>query len=239
MNNDNRDNSILFLSYEFEFEKRLTKRYRILLNSKDLTYINDKTNNPEWTKLEYFMCQHCPLDITKNVYCPLAISIKDIINFFSDAYSYEQVKITVEYKGRKIIKETSLQDGVGSISGVIMASSGCPILAPLKPLIRYHLPFSTIEETEYRVMSSYLFTQYLKSKLGNEPDWEMKGLKKLYNDIIILNKNVATKIADLEEHDSSINGLVVLNNFAESINFALNDEDIIDFEEIFKEMIKL
>lgn len=61
----------------------------------------------------------------------------------------------------------------------------------------------------------------------------MKDLKKLYDEIQIINKNIASKIADLEKMDASINSVIVLNNFADSITFSL-EENLSRFEKLFE-----
>jgi hypothetical protein len=113
-----------------------------------------------------------------------------------------------------------------------MVTSGCPIIGRLKSMVNFHLPFATLEETQIRVFSFYLLHQYIKWKKGYNPDWEMKELIKIYEDIRILNQNVSKKIANLELQDTSINSLVILNNFAEYVTFTL-DEKILDEIESF------
>jgi hypothetical protein len=111
--------------------------------------------------------------------------------------------------------------------GIRMVSSGCPVMGKLKPMLHFHLPFATLEETQVRALSIYLLAQYVKNKKGGEPDWEMDGLVKIYEDIRVLNLNVSRKIADLEDKDTSINSLVILNNFADYVTFTI-DEFMID-----------
>jgi hypothetical protein len=119
-----------------------------------------------------FRCVHCPLKDAE--YCPLALRLPAIIEFFSNIYSYQTARIRVETEERTYFKETSVQHGLSSLLGIIMPASGCPIMANLKPMVPFHLPFASYAETEYRVFSTYLLDQYLRHKkrsfrgLGNE-----------------------------------------------------------------------
>ena len=226
---------VITYTYKFVFSSGEEKKYTINLDPNTLELLKgSKPSPPEWTELKNFKCSHCPLDEKKYKYCPLALNLDDIITFFADTNSFEEVEVIVETSERKYVKNTSVQVGVGGLVGVIMPTSGCPIMGRLKPLVRYHLPFATIDETEFRVFSMFLLGQYLILRKGEKPDWDLHGLKQLYDDIQELNVNVAKKIADLESKDASINAVVVLNNFANSVSFCLDEDDLSDFEFLFQ-----
>lgn len=226
----------LYFNYKFSFSDGRKKEFKVKIDNSTLTSIlPQKETLPEWTKLENFKCSHCPLDSTKNEYCPVAVSLIDIIEFFSDSASYESCDLTIETEPRNYSKHTSLQTGVSGLIGILMVTSGCPVMGKLKPMVRFHLPFGTLEETEYRVLSMYLLAQYLIWKKGGTPDWEMQNLSKIYDDIRILNQNVCKRIADLEAKDTSINAVVVLNNFAEYVSFNLDEKMLDELEVLFKD----
>jgi len=50
-----------------------------------------------------------------------------------------------------------------------------PIFEKLKPMVRFHLPFASIEETKYRAISMYLLAQYFLYQQGSQPDWDLKN----------------------------------------------------------------
>jgi hypothetical protein len=118
-----------------------------------------------------------------------------------------------------------------------MPSSGCPILAKLRPMLRFHLPFATIEETEFRVFAMFALAQFLRYKYGKAPDWQFKSLAELYDDIQKINTNVAAKIAKLEKQDAGINSVVVLNNFANTVTMNLDDDDFTNLNKLFHSWI--
>ncbi|MCK9212311.1 MAG: hypothetical protein M0P61_15830 [Ignavibacteriaceae bacterium] len=232
------DKEVLNFSYTFRLKSGLQKTFVVSVDNSSLNIIYKKNESyPEWTKLQNFRCPHCELDPAVHEYCPLAINLTDIIKTFQDYNSFDEAEIIVETNNRNYSKTTSVQSGVSSMLGIRMVTSGCPKMGRLKPLIPTHLPFATLEETEMRVLSTYLLAQYVKWKKGGEPDWEMTNLINIYEDIRILNHNVSKKIADLEKKDVSINSLIVLNNFADYVTFTLDEKMLEDFETLFKEFM--
>jgi len=232
------EKEVLNFSYTFKLKSGLQKTFVVSVDNSSLNIIYSKNEMlPEWTKLENFKCRHCKLDPAVNEYCPLAVNLIDIIQTFQDFNSFDEAEIIVETLNRNYSKTTSVQSGVSSMLGIRMVTSGCPVMGKLKPLIPTHLPFASLEETESRVLSTYLMAQYVKWKKGGEPDWEMNNLIQIYDDIRILNHNVSKKIADLEKKDVSINSLIVLNNFADYVTFTLDEKMLDDFELLFKEFM--
>ncbi len=229
----------LNFTYRFLFKNGEEKKFSIFIDQTNLNNIKPEgIEYPEWTLMKNFRCPHCPLPEDTNPYCPVAINLVDVIKFFSDALSYEQVEIMIETSARNYIKKTSLQDGVSAMIGVLMVTSGCPVMGKLKPMVRFHLPFATLEETEYRVLSMYLLAQFFLWKKGNEPDWDMNNLVNIYEDIKVLNLNVCKQIADLETKDTSINSVVVLNNFADYVSFSIDQKMLDEVEILFKDYLE-
>jgi len=232
------EKDILKYSYTFKLKSGLEKTFVVSVDKSSLSIIYKNNGSfPEWTKLQNFKCSHCELDPKIHEYCPLAINLVDIIQTFQEYNSFDEAEITVETENRNYSKTTSIQSGVSSMLGIRMVTSGCPVMGKLKPLIPTHLPFASLEETEMRVLSSYLLAQYVKWKRGGEADWEMTNLINIYEDIRILNHNVSKKIADLEKKDVSINSLIVLNIFADYVTFTLDEKMLDDFETQFKEFM--
>ena len=221
--------------YIFEFEDGIQKVFDVSLDSKTLQVVRSSKSNPaEWTRFDNFQCDHCPIDKNELEYCPVAVNLQELIEFFSDRASYERVKVTVETSERIYYKETDLQSAVGSLMGILMPASGCPVLAKLRPMVRFHLPFANLDETEFRVFAMFALAQFLRQREGSEPDWEMNSLSKLYEDIQKININVAQKIAELEKRDASINAVIVLNNLASFVSMNLDEEDFTSLYNIFK-----
>lgn len=230
---DAKPNQIKF-TYRFTFREQITVSFDVKINYQTLLIENDVSHiDNEWAKLKYFKCTNCPLDESKNEYCPLARNLGGVLEFFNALPSYKEAKVAVETNERITYKNTTVQVGVGSLLGIIMASSGCPIIGVLRPLVRFHLPFASLEETEYRVFSTYIFAQYFKFITDDEPDWDLSKLKTAYEQIQIVNRNIVHKLSDVELNDTSRNAVVTLSSFAEYIIFNLEDKEYIHLKDVF------
>jgi hypothetical protein len=225
------ENKELVFSYTFIFPNEQRKEFHIKVDPGTMNIIkSDRGSYPDWAKLENFKCAHCPLQEKFYDYCPVATNIVDILAEFNDMPSFKHAEVIVVTEQRTFTKKTSLQAGVSSLMGILMVSSGCPIMGKLKPMLHFHLPFASLEETQFRALSFYLLSQYVVWKRGFVPDWEMNDLVNIYEDIRVLNHNVSRKIANLEEMDTSINSLVILNNFADYVTFTIDEKVIEELE---------
>lgn len=230
----NSKETINFL-YKFKFNNGTEKKITVALNKNNLDLIQIKRDSyPKWTELEYNKCSNCPLNKKKYKYCPAAKSLVELIESFKNLASYENVTVIVETEERAYSKETILQKGISSLLGIYMAASECPIMNKLKPMVRYHLPFATAEETKYRMISMYLFLQYFKSKKQKTPDWELKELVKIYDDIRIVNQNFCKRFLHIGDEDANVNSVIHLDCFAFLIPSAITNDKLEDIESLFK-----
>ena len=161
---------------------------------------------------------------------PVALSITDIIDFFKNSYSYEEVEIVVESEAREVKKKTSLQSGISSLLGIFMVTSGCPVLSKIRPMVRSHLPFSTLEETSFRVLSTYLLAQYFNKTKGKKPDWDLNKLSKIYEEILTVNKSFWQRLSHIKIRDASLNALIILDSFAGYLTFKIDEHRLSDIE---------
>lgn len=234
----NNEHSELVFNYTFNFDDGREKQLTLRVDKSTLNVLRSTNEHvPEWTKLKWFKCPHCTLNEEKYIHCPLAVNLSSAIDNFSDFSSYDKVDITIETEVRQFKKRTSLQVGLGSLYGVLMVASDCPVMGKLKPMMRFHLPFATIDETDYRVLSMYLLAQFVIRKNGGQPDWNMDKLINIYEDIKILNQNVCKKIAETASKDASLNAIVTLNSFAEHVTFILNKNMLDKLKILFKEYL--
>lgn len=232
------DENIVY-KYAFKLETGETKEIQLCLDSKTLDIICQTPlpeKLPAWTLLECNKCPNCPLDSSFYAYCPIAISILSLAESFSDFVSYEKASVSVETDSRFYVKETDLQTVLSSILGIYMVTSGCPIMDKLRPMVRFHLPFASYNETQYRAISMYLTAQYLRYKKGKQPDWDLTGFISMYKEIGKVNRAFAARLREISPSDANTNALVILDNFAMFITFAANINNNIpeEFESIFK-----
>ncbi len=203
----------------FKFNLQLEKETCELIEPSDETY-------PEWAKLRNYKCENCPLDEKEEPFCPVAVSISDLIDFIGDYYSFEEVFVEVKTQNRTYSAETTLQKGVSSLLGLYMTTSGCPVLSKLKPLARYHLPFATLGETSFRSVSMYMVSQYFVYKNGGTPDFELKKLVNIYDEIHKVNISLKERLSHLNYKDAGVNALLILDNSGTYVHFKI-DEDLL------------
>ncbi|HBA59683.1 MAG TPA: hypothetical protein DCZ92_02440 [Elusimicrobia bacterium] len=204
--------------YIIKFEGGDEKVIDIQLDADTLTLQSPNSPNPpEWALLDQGKCALCPLDSAGHKYCPIALSLSNIIRDFSDKASTMLVDARVITREREYSKRTSLQSVLSSIIGIHMVTSGCPVMNILKPMAAYHLPFASLSETVYRSVSSYLLQQYLRKKKGLDPDWELNKLTKAYEDIEKLNQGIVDRVRKGSSLDANYNAVIILDVFAKMV----------------------
>ena len=194
---------------------------------------------PDWTELGYEQCGNCPLSVTETARCPMAVRLVPLVELFGKVRSYDEVTAQVESEARTVIKRTSVQRVLRSLMGLLSASSECPHVDFLKPMAHFHLPFSSTEETIYRVASSYLLAQYFLRQQGQPADPGLDGLKAHYRELQQVNAGMAKRLAaiSVEESDSSVNALVLLDLFAQSLPDSI-DAQLEELQPAFQNLTK-
>jgi hypothetical protein len=221
-------------SYKFIFPDGKGKVFDIALNSRTMGLVTEKLSvNPPWTKLSFCKCESCPLDESKHKYCPAALSMVNLIDFCKDMPATQHARVSVESADRTYIKNVSLQDGLSSLVGIYMVTGGCPVLAVLKTMVRFHLPFAAMEETAYRVFSMYMLAQYFLAKKGFVPDWKMEKLPKIYRAVSTVNSGFCERLRSIAASDSSVNAVIVLDALGSFIEFSIKRNAMKDIEEWF------
>jgi hypothetical protein len=166
---------------------------------------------PEWTRLRFHQCNSCPLQPEADSRCPAALQLAGVIDRFTDLVSYDQVRVVVETDERAVSAQLSAQQGLASLIGLIMASSGCPRTAVFRPMARFHLPFSSETETAYRVAAMYLMASHFAAKDGGQPEPGLKGLERIYEGLHAVNKGMAHRLRAASRQDAIVNAIVLLD----------------------------
>ncbi len=183
---------------------------------------------PHWTELEVHQCPNCPLSSTDTKRCPMAVNFVPLVELFSRLRSFEQVTVQVESKERTVVKQTTVQVALRSLMGLLAASSACPRVDFLKPMAHFHLPFSSEQETIFRVASSYLLAQYLRRGRGEASDPGLEGLKAHYRELQEVNMAMAERIRQISARtrfqmaDGTINALTLLDVLAQTVPLSID-----------------
>lgn len=169
------------------------------------------TDPPEWTRLGFHQCNGCPLQAAAVSHCPAALQLAEVIDRFTNLVSYDQLRVVVETEERAVTANLSAQQGLASLIGLIMASSGCPRTAVFRPMARFHLPFSSETETAYRVAAMYLMARHFAAEDGVQPEPGLAGLARVYEGLHLVNKGMAQRLRAASRQDAIVNAIVLLD----------------------------
>lgn len=177
---------------------------------------------PTWTELAFRRCPNCPLPLAEHPRCPAAVDVHAVAGRFGGLRSYEEVEVRVDTLERSFVRRTDVQSGLQSLFGLLMATSGCPILGKLRPLARHHLPFANVDETVWRAAAGYLLQQYFRARDGKRPDFELVQLRDLYRNLEIVNRAFSERIREAGEEDANVNAVVLMSFLSEAVSLDLD-----------------
>lgn len=216
--------SSIRISYAYIFSGGDTQVFDLLLDAGTLHLITQPRDSPpSWALLKHNQCVNCPLDASCYRFCPVALNFVDVAEQFADRVSYEEVQVIVTTPERAYSKDTTLQQGLSSLLGVIMTTSGCPVMEPLKPMVRQHLPFATLPETTIRAVSMYLLAQHLRRSDGQSFEFGLAGLNRIYAEIALVNRDFVRRLREAATEDADINALMGLDCFATMVPLIAED----------------
>lgn len=187
---------------------------------------------PDWTRLEHEQCACCPLQAKNCSHCPAAIRMYEVLEKFKDYVSIQQVQLTVKTQRRTFIQNCDLQSSLNSMLGLLMATSGCPVVGQLRSMATFHIPFCSIEETLFRSVGAYLTKQYFAQQEGKVPDWQLTGLKQFYDELEQLNQAFAERIRSIERSDAISNAMVIFFSTSIIVASAL-EENLEEYKAYF------
>lgn len=179
---------------------------------------------PAWTRLEYNQCSNCPLSRESCSHCPAAVDLYQVIEDFRGLPALQKADITVITPERQYHKRGGLEEGLRSLLGLIMATSGCPLLSLLRPLAQQHLPFASRTEFIQRALAQYLSRQYFNFREGREADWELKGLMQVYQQLQLVNQAFWQRILVTCEEDCNLKAFLSFFSMAASLSYSLETQ---------------
>lgn len=226
--------AIRTFTYTFSFENGMEKSFTVRLDGESLSYQPRDTNShPDWARLEVEQCPNCPLSTDEVKNCPVAANLHEVTDFFKTFFSYEKAEVKISSTERTYVKHVSVQEALSSLFGIIMATSGCPLLDQLRPLVNTHLPFATIRESLYRSVSMYLTAQFFRKRNHMDADFTLKGLSDIYSDISIINHSFCRRLGVAFKKDANVNAVIILNCFAEFATISIDSNLLDEMESLF------
>jgi hypothetical protein len=177
---------------------------------------------PDWSRLDFHQCSHCPLDHQIFRVCPAAAHLSKIVSQLGEIPSYDVIELEVVTEERTIRQRTTMHNALSSLMGLVMATSGCPYLTSFIPMARFHLPLSSAKETIFRATSAYLLGQYFRRKAGGEFDHSLDGLARIYQDVQKVDMGFANRMR-ASGAIKETNAIAQLYQNAEILPFAIED----------------
>jgi hypothetical protein len=221
------------ITYRFHFPDGHSRVHQVVLDADTGRLVSGPLRNSyAWTDLEHKKCKHCPLNKEEHPECPVAKNMALVVDDFQREKSFEKVLVEVATAERTYSKEVSMQDGLFSLMGLIMSTSDCPHLDFLRPMARFHLPFSTPKETTIRSVSFYLLKQYFVANRGGKPDYDLTEFQKLYDAIGDVNIGMAARMRSASQADANSNAIAILDLFAQLLSDQVNQK-LSSFEILF------
>jgi len=178
---------------------------------------------PEWTRIEFQQCPNCPREPKDGDVCPLAARLVPLVSRLGHLTSFSELDLSVDTQDRNYSKRVPAQDAIASLMGLLNATSGCPRMDFFRPMARFHLPLSNLDETFYRVLSMYMLGQYLRYQQGLTVDMDMTGLSTHYAEINVVNKYLVRRLRAATKEDGTLNAAVLLDMLAMTMPLMLDD----------------
>ncbi len=232
MIDDDPDKSDRNVSYKFTLDDGRVVEFNVDRSRAWGESVEESEHAP-WTRLDFHQCPNCPLSSDGCRHCPAAVDLEPVAARFSDVVSFERVTVEVRTEERVYLKQCDAQTGLRSLMGLIMSTSGCPLLRQLRVLAEMHLPFATLNETTFRICGAYLVREFLEMKSGRTPDWEMTKLLSFFDELQTLNQAFKNRLNSAVQRDSNLNALGSLFLMSMGLQMSVED-DLQEFREFFQ-----
>jgi hypothetical protein len=175
-----------------------------------------------WAQLERHQCRDCPYQ--ESHYCPVAINLQKYIDVFSNLASFDLVEATVVLDDKIRVKgNLPAQQLLSSIIGMIIANSdGCSRTHILKPMVAFHRPFASQEESIYRSIANAAITYHLQPSQDISLEHYITSH---YENLRKVNIGLVKRLQDVHpDWEAVINAIVNLDLFVKEILYnAKND----------------
>ncbi|NNM52829.1 MAG: hypothetical protein HKM02_11505 [Pseudomonadales bacterium] len=210
------------IEYLFAFDDGLELRYQV--DPERGLDPSDAVGAPPWTRLQNNQCSNCPLSVHEHAHCPAAVDLDHLARDFQHLPAHRKAMVKVVTPEREYMKRTTLEEGVRALMGLIMATSACPRFAELKANAHNHLPFASQEEYIIRASSVYLLKQYFIMRDGGVPDWELKGLVRINEQLQLVNHAFWQRIVSAFQNDSNSKALLSFFNMSSSLTTTMDSQ---------------
>lgn len=209
----------LRIGYRFDLPDGSEKRVDLCFDAADFRLTNAVPAEPPfWTELKFSQCANCPLSADEHSHCPSALHMAPAVESLKELVSFDTVGVTVTQAERTMHAETSAQQALSSVLGLIMATSGCPWTDRLRPMARFHLPFASEAETVYRSVCMFLLARCLA---GAGDSSGFAELRRLYENLHVVNRDMSRRLGAATRTDPARNAMALLDSYTTLLPAAL------------------
>jgi hypothetical protein len=208
------------IRYCFDLPDGSRKTLDFSFDPKDFRLLNPAPAEPPfWTELEFSQCANCPLSKAEHAHCPAALQMVHAVETLKALVSFDTVGVTVTQRERTSYAQTSVQQVLSSVLGLIMATAGCPWTDRLRPMARFHLPFASELETVYRTICMYLLARELDGAGGSTGYAELEAL---YQNLHLVNRDMSRRLGAAARTDPARNAMALLDAYTSLLPAALD-----------------
>lgn len=204
----------IVITYRFRREGEELQEIRVAIDRETLrSEPLSQPPYPDWVRLEFQQCAGCRWQESAN--CPVAERLVAPVEASLDVISFAEVDVEVETEERTYCHRLDMQEGLRSLFGLLMATSGCPSLSGFRPMARHHMPFSTFDETFFRITGVALMQQLFEKDAATRAE-TIARLNGIYADAAMVNAGVMERLRNGVEAmaDSSPNAVALLAAFS-------------------------
>ena len=207
------------IRYRFDLPDGSTKTVEFEFDPVDFRMLKASPAEPPfWTELGFSRCSNCPLDAATVTHCPAALRMVSAVDSLKALVSFDAVGVTVVQAERTVHAQTTAQQAMSSVLGLIMATAGCPWTDHLRPMARFHLPFASEVETVYRSVGMFLLARLLVG--ANEPQ-DFTALEELYRNLHVVNRDMSRRLGAATRTDPAQNAMALLDAYTTLLPAAL------------------
>ena len=209
----------LTITYRFDLPDGSAKTLEFAFDAVDFKMLKAPPDPPPfWTELAFSRCANCPLDEKLNPHCPAALQIASTLEPLNALVSFDSVGVTVTQAERTAYAQTSAQQAMSSVIGLVMATSGCPWTDHLRPMARFHLPFASEAETVYRSIGMFLLARAIA---GSDESQGFAALEALYENLHVVNRDMSRRLGAAARTDPARNAMALLDAYTTLLPAAL------------------
>ncbi|HEY3852036.1 MAG TPA: hypothetical protein VGL87_13750 [Steroidobacteraceae bacterium] len=220
----------LSIRYRFDLPDGSQKTLNFTFDPASFRLINAPPAAPPfWTELKFNQCANCPLNPASHPHCPAALQMAAALEPLNTLVSFDTVGVRVVQSERTVYVETTAQQAMSSVLGLIMATAGCPWTDRLRPMARFHLPFANEAETLYRSVSMYLLSREITATHSRPA---FGALTELYENLHLVNRDMSRRLGAATNTDPARNAMALLDSYATLLPAAL-DRSLEEWKPLF------